>query len=162
MFWIILIVGILVASIVDAIRNRDFLPVLGGVMVSALAVIIGLVCYVGIGMSISADETYETTNKQICALSDNTGTFFVGRYSAKSCTYYCYLEETNDGGKVMKEAVANKATIYDDEVESPYIVTFKKHNSNPIVRFFFWTDKEEYQIHIPPESIKYNFSVDLE
>lgn len=108
MFWIILVAGLFIASIVDAIRNRDFLPVLGGVIVSALAVIVGLICYVGIGMSIPADETYETTNKQICALSDNTGTFFVGRYSAKSCTYYCYLEETNDGGKVMKEAETKK------------------------------------------------------
>jgi len=162
MFWIILIAGFFIASIVDAIRNRDFLPVLGGVIISALAVFVGLICYVGIGMSILADETYETTNKQICALSDNTGTFFVGRYSAKSCTYYCYLEETNDGGKVMKEAETKKTTVYDDEAESPYAVTLKKHNSNPVVRFFFWTDKTEYQIHIPPESIKYDFSVDLE
>ena len=62
----------------------------------------------------------------------------------------------------MEKVEANKAIVYDDEVEHPYIVTYEKRNSNPIVRFFFWTDKKEYQIHIPPESIKYNFSVDLE
>lgn len=162
MFWIILVAGLFIASIVGAIRNRDFLPVLGGIIVSALAFLIGFLCYAGVGMAITANEVCETRTEQICAISDNSGTFFVGRYSAKSSTYYCYLVEKEDGGKVMEKVEANKAIVYDDEVEHPYIVTYEKRNSNPIVRFFFWTDKKEYQIHIPPESIKYNFSVDLE
>lgn len=162
MFWIILIAAFFIAGIVDAIRNRNFMPVLGGFMIAALAVLIGGICYFGIGMTVTtADEICETRTNQICAIADNTGTFFVGRYNIGLTMYYCYLEEKEDGGKVMEKVEANKSTVYDDEVEQPYIVTYAKRNSNPLLRFFFYTYKLEYQIHIPPESIRYSFSIDL-
>lgn len=162
MFWIILAAVPLIWGIVDAVRNREGTSIVMGFLVSLATAFIGIFCYAGIGMCIPADEVYETNNKQICAISDNTGTFFVGRYSVESRTYYCYLEETSDGGKAMKKADTGKAVIYDDEAESPYVITLEKRNSNPVVNFFFYTDKEEYRIHIPPKSIKYNFNVDLE
>ena len=162
MFWLFLAAAFFISGIVDAIKNREGAPIVLGFLVSLVVMAFGAICCAAIGMCIPADEVYETNNKQICAISDNTGTFFVGRYGAKSSTFYCYLEETENGGKVMKEVKVSDATLYDDKTESPYVSTLKKRNSNPIIRFFFWTYRDEYDIHIPRGSIKYNFNVDLE
>ena len=161
MFWIILVAAILIGSVVLAIIWRDEDFVFFGVLTAFLVGLIGAGVFFLAGCCFTPDEVYETNETDICALTDNTGTFFVGRYHSDSSIFYSYLEETDDGGKVVGKIDAKDAILYDDEKEQPYIVEFKKHNSNPFVRFFFCTDRTKYEIHIPPESIRYDYSVDL-
>ena len=161
MFWIILAAAVFIAGIVLAIIWKEEVVVIFGVLAALLVGLIGLGAFLGFGELFTPDEVYEINETDICALTDNTGTFFVGRYHSGSSIFYSYLEKTDDGGKVVGKIDAKDAILYDDEKEQPYIVEFKKHNSNPFVRFFFCTDRTKYEIHIPPESIRYDYSVDL-
>ena len=162
MFWIILAAMTIVGGIVLAIKEREGILVGLGVLVALLVAFLGLSIFYIVGQCcITPDEAYDTTNTNICAVSDNTGTFFVGRYHADSSVFYSYIKETDDGGKVVGRINADTATLYDNEKEQPYITTIKKRNSNPFLRFFFFTDTTRYEIHIPPQSIKYDYNVDL-
>lgn len=161
MFWIILAAAVFIAGIVLAIIWKEEFVVIFGVLAALLVGLIGLGAFLGFGELFTPDEVYEINETDICALTDNTGTFFVGRYHSDSSIFYSYLEKTDDGGKVVGKIDAKDAILYDDEKEQPYIVEFKKHNSNPFVRFFFCTDRTKYEIHIPPESIRYDYGVDL-
>ena len=163
MFWIILAAMAIVGGIVWAIKEREGLLVGLGVLVAMLVAGIGLSTFYIVGQyCITPDEAYGTTKTNICAISDNTGTFFVGRYHSNSSVFYSYIKETDDGGKVIGRINANTATLYDNEKEHPYITAIKKRNSNPFLRFFFFTDTTRYEIHIPPQSIKCDYNVDLE
>lgn len=161
MFWIILTAAVFIAGIVLAIIWKEEFVVIFGVLAAFLVSLIGFGAFLGFGGLFTPDEVYEINETDICALTDNTGTFFVGRYHSDSSIFYSYLEKTDDGGKVVGKIDAKDAILYDDEKEQPYIVEFKKHNSNPFVRFFFCTDRTKYEIHIPPESIRYDYGVDL-
>lgn len=162
MFWIILAAMAIVGGIVRAVKEREGLLVGLGVLVAMAVALIGLSIYYTVGQyCITPDEAYSTTKTNISAISDNTGTFFVGRYHSDSSVFYSYIKETDDGGKVVGRINADTATLYDNEKEHPYITTIKKRNSNPFLRFFFFTDTTRYEIHIPPQSIKYDYNVDL-
>ena len=162
MFWIILAAMTIVGGIVLAIKEREGLLVGLGVLFAMVVAIIGLSTFYLVGQyCITPDEVYDTAKTNICAISDNTGTFFVGRYHADSSVFYSYIKETDDGGKVVGRINVDTATLYDNEKEHPYITTIKKRNSNPFLRFFFFTDTTRYEIHIPPQSIKYDYNVDL-
>lgn len=77
MFWIILAAMTIVGGIVWAIKERDGLLVGLGVLVAMLVALFGLSTYYLVGQCcITPDEAYDTTKTNICAISDNTGTFF--------------------------------------------------------------------------------------
>lgn len=79
-------------------------------------------------------------------------------YGDWSCTTF-----DTDSGEPIGNFCADAglvAVMQLDEVLE-YITKYKKHNSNPFIRFFFYTDTTEYKIYIPPESIRYDYSVDL-
>lgn len=161
MFWIILAALVFIGGIVWAIIEKEGFLFGIGVATTLLVVVFGIIiCAIGY-YCIPADEKYDETQTDICALTDNTGTFFVGRHHADSSIFYSCLTKTDDGGKVTEKINADDAVIFDDEKEQPYIVKIKKRNSNPFVRFFFYTDTTKYEIHIPPESIRYDYNVDL-
>ena len=163
MFWIILAAMVFSGGIVWAIKERDEFYAFIGVLITFLVGFVGLVICTLVGQCfITSDEVCNKSETNICAFADNTGTFFVGRYHSDSSMFYSYIIETNDGGKTVGSIHANDAILYDNEKEQPYIVEIKKRSSNPVMRFFFFTDKTKYEIHIPPKSIRYDYNVDLE
>ena len=118
------------------------------------------------GQEFEADEIYDTEKESIIALKDNnlsTGYSFVGSGYIDSNLYYYYFTEDKDGGKDFHSVEAKRTTLYDDgNKENAYIEIKKMRNSNPIINFFFITDRQEQEIHIPEGSIDYSFSVNLE
>ena len=165
LFWLILaglgIIGIIIWTIYE--RDPDCL-LLGGVFLMAFAflavVVSGLV-----GLAFPSNEVYSTEETPICALSDNSdleGSFFLGSGYVKEDIYYYYLTENDDGSKTMRKIPAMGTPVDDSETENPRIVTEYTRNSNPVVRFFFFTYNETHKIYIPPKSIKYSYNIDLE
>lgn len=52
--------------------------------------------------------------------------------------------------------------IYDNEKETPRIVTEYKTNSNPFATFFLLPFSESTSVYVPEGTIKYNYNIDLE
>ena len=165
LFWIILIICVFVGFIIFAFIARE--PCLGlmGIPAAVVVLIIGLFIAVIGGSGFIADEIVEVKTTQIVALADNTttnGSFFLGSGTVNEKNYYCYMEQQDDGGLRMSRISANEAIIYDNENANPHIDKYILRNSSPIVRFFFLTDRYEYKIYIPNNSIRYNFNIDLQ
>ena len=168
--WFALIVGILiiVGSVLYAIFSElgdstdIFVGVLMSVVITGFLVVISFI----IGQEFEADEVYDSKTESIVALKDNsvsTGHFFIGSGYIDSDLYYYYFTENEDKGKEFYSVEAEKTILYDDEKESiAYIETKKMKNSNPIINFFFITNRQKQEIHIPEGSIDYSFSVNLE
>lgn len=164
MFWVLLAIAVFIAGIVFAIYERDWVSILSGFGLSLAVLFVGLIFFI-IGLALSPDELYSKSNTQICAMSDNVGVKFscyLGGGQGESKMYYYYLSESDDGSKMMHEIESDKATVYEDEIEHPYVVTIEKRFSNPVMRFFFSTMTTCYEVHIPPNSIKYDYSIDLQ
>ena len=168
--WFAFIVGILiiVGSILYAIFSDlgNFFDVFIGLFVSVAITLFILMGSLIIGQAFKADEIYNTEKESIIALKDNnlpTGDFFVGSGYIDSDLYYYYFTENEDGGKEFHSVKAKEVTLYDDvKKETAYIETKEMRNSNPIINFFFITDKQKQEIHIPEGSVDYSFSVNLE
>ena len=168
--WFAFIVGILIiiGSILYAIFSDlgDFIDVYLGILLSIAVTFFILMFSFLIGQELEADEIYNTEKESIVALKDNnlsTGQFFVGSGYMDSNLYYYYFTKNEDEGKDFHSVEAEKTTLYDDEKkETAYIKTKKMRNSNPIINFFFITDRQEQEIHIPEGSIDYSFSINLE
>jgi hypothetical protein len=168
--WFAFIVGILIiiGSIFYAIFSDlgDFSDVFIGFLISITATCFILMSSVLIGQEFKADEIYDTEKEFIIALKDNNlsvGHFFIGSGYIDSDLYYYYFTENEDDGKEFYSVKAKEVTLYDDvNKETAYIETKKMRNSNPIINFFFITDREKQEIHIPEGSVDYSFSVNLE
>jgi len=169
--WFAFIIGILI--IIGSILYAIFADlgyasdIFTGVLISIAVTLFILMGSFLIGQEFEADEVYDTKKESIVALKDNnnlsTGYFFIGSGYIDSDLYYYYFTENKDGGKDFYSVKAEKTTLYDDEKkETAYIETKQMRNSNPIINFFFITDRQEQEIHIPEGSIDYSFSVNLE
>ena len=168
MFWVILAIcvgiGISVYNIITSIDFYDGFMGEVGAFLASLAVLLFGICIALFGQLMPADEVCGKTETQICALSDNTNTkglFILGSGSVDSEMYYYYLTKNENNGKKMEKIKYSQAVLFDDKTKQPRIVEVQKRSSNPLVRFFFITESKEYEIHIPPKSIKYDFNVDL-
>ena len=77
--------------------------------------------------------------------------------------YYCYLTEDEDHVKRMHTLDASSVKkIYDNEKETPRIVTEYKTSSNPFTAFFFLSFSKSTSVYVPEGTIKYDYNVDLE
>lgn len=166
MFWIIVMAVIFIAGIVMAIKEREWVDILIGIVINLGVLVVALVMCVCIGSLIPADEVYAEDEMSILALADDPGvsghTYFLGGSNVKSDMYYYYIVPEDDGGRVLKKVKSEDATLYDTERGEPHIAVCHCHNANPVVRFFFVTEQDKYKIYIPEGSIKYDFAVDLE
>lgn len=168
--WFAFIIGILIiiSSIFYAIFSDlgDPSDIFSGVLISIGVTFCILACSFLIGQEFEVDEIYNIEKESIIALKDNnlsTGHFFIGSGYINSDLYYYYFTENEDGGKDFHSIEATETTLYDDEKkETAYIKTKEMRNSNPIINFFFITNRQEQEIHIPEGSIDYSFSVNLE
>ena len=164
MFLLIVLCLIFIAGVIYSIYERDGIFML---LTIIFIMIVGLVlgCLLGgIGECFENDELYETDETPIVALADSPGSegrMFLGAGDIKSTLYYYYMTENDDGSKEISKIDSKRVYLYEDEAEQPYIVTYRYHNSSPIVRFFFFTGDTRTEVHVPPNSVKYNFSVDL-
>lgn len=166
MFWIIVLAIIFIVSIVLAIKERDWLDFFAGIMIDLVVFVLALAICAGIGSLIPANEVYAEDEMSILALADDPGvsghTYFLGGSSIKSDMYYYFIVPEDDGGRGMKKVKSEDATLYDTEKGEPHITVCHCRNDNPVVRFFFVTERDKYKIYIPEGSIKYDFAVDLE
>jgi hypothetical protein len=165
-FWFILFGFIVLVSAFIAVYKRSGFVMFAGAMIALIVTLCG-VGFIGVigGLNYDPDETYKTERINIVALSDNVGVsgrFFLGSGTVQSEMYYFYMTENNTGGKVM-DSICSCVPVYEDEANNPYIITIHKRVSDPVARFFFITsESERTEIHIPPNSIQYNFNIDLE
>ncbi len=154
-----------IITIVLAIKDRDGELIVFGLFGSLLLGLIGtLIAFVG-GILVETDKVYNTETTNLCAFSDFNGThgsYFLGYGNSKSKMYYCYLTEDEDHAKIMHTLDANGVKIYDNEKETPRIVTEYKTNSNPFAAFFLLPFSESTAVYVPEGTIKYNYNVDLE
>ena len=165
LFWLILAGLGIIGIIVWTIYEQDPDCILLGLLYLAAFTFIAVMISGLFGLAFSADEVYQTEETPICALSDNSdidGSFFLGSGYVKEDMYYYYLVKNDDGSKEMHKIAATGTPVDDSETENPRIVTEYKRNSNPVVRFFFFTYQESHKIYIPPKSIKYSYNIDLE
>lgn len=146
MFWIIITVIIITIGIVLAIYNKDGMDFMGmlGLSVVLLCVGVSLCAFIG-GRVVPHDETYDLSIKYV--------------YSIDTCMNDetpCYLITTKtESGEYNVESIdVTDAVLFDDEKEQPYIKTLYKRNSNPVVRFFWFTYVEKYEIHVSYQMYK--------
>ena len=155
----------IIIAIVLAIKDRDgefiFFGLIGGFLFGLIGILIALVG----GSCIETDKVYNTETTNLCAFSDFNGvqgSYFLGCGNSKSKMYYCYLTEDEDHAKIMHTLDANGVKIYDNEKETPRIVTEYKTSSNPFAVFFLLPFSESTAVYVPEGTIKYNYNVDLE
>lgn len=158
------IVPIIIAIII-AIKDRDgefiFFGLIGGFVLGLIGLAIALIG----GSCIETDKVYNTETTNLCAFSDFNrvqGSYFLGCGNSKSKMYYCYLAEDEDHAKIMYTLDANGVKIYDNEKETPRIVTEYKTSSNPFATFFLLPFSESTSVYVPEGTIKYNYNIDLE
>lgn len=158
------IVPIIIAIII-AIKDRDgefiFFGLIGGFLFGLIGI---LIAFVG-GYCVGTDKVYNTETTNLCAFSDFNGTqgsYFLGCGNSKSKMYYCYLTEDEDHAKIMHTLNADGVKIYDNEKETPRIVTEYKTSSNPFATFFLLPFSESTSVYVPEGTIKYNYNIDLE
>ena len=164
MFLLIVLCAILIVGIIISIREGDIIFMIPTILVILIVAIV-LGCVLGaIGSCFENDELYDTKETPIIALADTPGSegrMFLGAGDIESTLYYYYMTENDDGSKEISKIKSKNVRLYEDEAEQPRIVTYYYHNSNPVVRFFFFTGDSRTELHIPPNSVKYSFSVDL-
>lgn len=155
----------LIIAIVFAIKDRDGELIFFGLIGSILLGLAGtLIAFVG-GIFVETDKVYNTETTNLCAFSDFNGvkgSYFLGCGNSKSKMYYCYLTEDEDHAKIMHTLDANDVKIYDNEKETPRIITEYKTNSNPFAVFFLLPFSESTSVYVPEGTIKYNYNIDLE
>ena len=158
------IVPIIIAIII-AIKDRDgefiFFGLIGGFLFGLIGL---LIAFVG-GIFVETDKVYNTETTNLCAFSDFNGvqgSYFLGCGNSKSKMYYCYLTEDEDHAKRMYTLDASSVKIYDNEKETPRIVTECKTSSNPFATFFLLPFSESTSVYVPEGTIKYNYNIDLE
>lgn len=155
----------LIIAIVLAIKDRDGELVFFGIIAGLLLGLIGtLIAFVG-GIFVETDKVYKTETTNLCAFSDFNGvqgSYFLGCGNSKSKMYYCYLTEDEDHAKRMYTLDASSVKIYDNEKETPRIVTEYKTSSNPFANFFLLPFSESTAVYVPEGTIKYDYNVDLE
>lgn len=166
LFWIIVLAIIFIWSVVMSIKECEWMDIFIGIMIDLGVLVVTLVICVGVGSIIPANEVYAKDEMPILALADDPGvsghTYFLGGSSVNSDMYYYYIIPEEDGGRGLKKVKSENATLYDTEKGEPHITVCHCRNDNPVVRFFFATNRDKYKIYIPEGSIKYDFAVDLE
>lgn len=168
MVFTLIIYGIIIIiSAILTIKNWDSLYVLiGFVNIVLFTLLWMIVSVISIKVAFPEKVIYKTESIPIYAMKDNLtskGRFFLGSGSTDEDIYYYYFAETKDGAKEIHKISSDDIKIYEDENDKPYIKTEYKRCSNDIARFFFLDPgKEITSIHIPKDSINYQFSLDLE
>jgi len=164
MFLLIVLGIILIAGIIISIREEEGLYMFATIAIIAIVGIV-LGCFLEcVGASFENDELYDTEETPIVALADTPGSnghMFLGTGNIESSMYYYYMTENSDGSKEISKINSKDVHLYEDENENPRIMTCYYRNENPIVRFFFFTENQRTELHIPPNSVKYRFNVDL-
>jgi hypothetical protein len=166
-FTLIICGVIIIISTVLAIKNRDITYAFIGYVGIAFFTLFWMIISV-ISIKIAFPETvvYKTESIPIYAMKDNLtskGRFFLGSGSTDKNIYYYYFAEAGNGAKEIRKISSNNVKIYEDEDNKPYIKTEYTRCSNDVARFFFLDpEKETTSIHIPKDSINYQFSLDLE
>ena len=165
MGWVIIagIVGLAVL-LWFIIHDKDVAQGIIGFWGAALiALMIGGVLYFFLGDCFTADTVYETETHPLLALSDHTsisGHFsFLGTGTIKESQQYFFVEQLNETDYQKSNVPCDKSVLrFSSE---PRIERVKCRNSNSIINFFFDTSRTVYYIYIPPDSVVYQFSVDL-
>ena len=164
MGWVILagVVG-LATLLWFIIAEGDVVEGIVGFLGSAfLVLIIGVVFYSILGECFTTDTVYETETHPLLALSDHTNTsghFFLGTGTIKESQQYFFVEQLNETDYQKSNVPCDKSILrFSSE---PRIERIKCGNSSAIINFFFDTSRMMYYIYIPPDSVVYQFSIDL-
>lgn len=165
MGWFIIagIVGIAVFLFIFITQQEEFGEAFCGFLGAIFIVgLIGVFFYFGIGILLPAKAVYETESHPLLALSDHidtSGHFFLGCGSINSTQEYIFIEQLNKNDYQQSHIPCNRATLrFSSE---PRIEQIKCKNPSDIINFFFYTTHTDWYIYIPPDSIVYQFGIDL-
>lgn len=98
--------------------------------------------------------------EKIYALNDTSetyGSFYLLSGSYEEETYYSYITETKDGGKVLNKVPTCKCVVY--EVNDSFRIETYKYTKNFLGIEDFG---EKYKIYVPQGSITNEYTIDLE
>ena len=114
--------------------------------------------------TLPTEYEYEST-EMIVALRDGQsieGQFFLGTGSVENSPKYYYMIR-EDGGVRLQSVGTERAIVYETEERTPAIETYKPKFKSSKAQFFFGvhTGSNRYKIYIPPGSVDYQFSIDM-
>lgn len=124
----------------------------------ALTVVLALI------IGVFVPKHFEYTNIELYNLKDGSnieGSFFLGSGRIDEKLVYTFYENVNGGAK-LNNADADKAIVYQGNIDKPYA---KRQTS--CVSHWSWltscvSDKRITEFHVPENSIKQNFVLDAE
>ena len=94
--------------------------------------------------------------KAIGTDEDLHGRFFLGCGSINSEDKFIYIAKVDNLGYKIQEVDINNCYIVEEDIEQPYLEI-----SNVKWRDWVVTSKDRYIFHIPPNSIKENYEVNI-
>jgi|SRR5690625_613526 len=141
--------------------------ILGGIVCTLLygfaALVLAALLQIG-AESIFKKEYVKQSEDEIEALSNTheyEGSFFLGSGSIDGNHEYYYMVEEEKGVNI-KSVNAGKTYVKEDNNKKPKIEHMSSEFTNSIVRKLFINGlSSEYIIHIPENSIKYDFNIEL-
>lgn len=163
MFSLIVLTAALIIIVVLTFIESDGRVLL---LTTTATIFVSLFCMgvASFGDILPADEICTIEEIDIFALNDDVGangSSFLGTGHANSSLYYYYITVNDDGSKEIHQLDSGSVKVFDNVNDAPHITIISKRNSNPLLRFFFFTEREEIEIHIPPNSITNDYNVDL-
>ena len=142
----------------DPIGTRIFLSFCLGFVTFLIAgfIILGIVDTIAINKG-----DYITLENQLLKAigidEELHGSFFLGCGSIRSDESFIYISEVDEIGYKVQEIDIDKCYIIEENIEQPYLEIQKIQWRDWVV-----TDcVERYVFHIPPNSIKENYEVDI-
>ena len=149
MIFLILMGLVFLISIILAIKNREVINILLGVIICLCLFVISILPTAFIIEFSEPSQVYETQEKQLAPI--NSEDLYIGIDATNTVkTYYFITEPENEKTTIdFYTAPAGNAKIYKDNPIHPYVKIEKKKYSD-ILRFFFlllWPE-DYYEFHI--------------
>lgn len=138
---IIVLAIAIIALVILAFIEQDATRILK-VAISTVFIFMLLAGIASLGSLMPADEIVSTKTTEISGIT------------LEHMNYFYYLEN----GELQKLCDSRKAKLYEDEYKNSYITVTTRTSANPVLRFFFFTEKEEVEIHVPPGSITHRYN----
>lgn len=163
-FWIALAVVVILVGLLGIAMWRDgeVLPFLGPTFVGTVIVAgVALVC-ASVGAALGSSSIV-TDRAELAALSNGSsvqGSFFLGSGRVDGKRVLNYVEQ-HDGYSTLEQVDADDSRIYEDEPDSPYLVTQWEVRDTSWVwwPWDFW-GQPRYDFHIPADSIVESYVID--
>lgn len=162
------IIGAIVGLIIGVYEGIDWADqIVSGIVTSLFFGFIALL--VAMMLQLSADTIFEQeyvkySEEEIKAISnyhEYEGSFFLGSGSVNGKQEYYYMSESEKGINIRSIDASKSYVIEDNNVTPSIEFRESRFKSKLISKLFFDGIYQEYIIHVPESSIKYDFNIDF-